>query len=394
MGLGVVWRLGLLAGLTCASGCTERLIREGDICSDGLFRPGEVCLFSEDEGRTFGTDIMGISIRAEDFTGDGHIDILVMGQDATGIVVGRTLAGDGEGNFAAPVDAAIISCSAHPVPGVVDGDEATDLLVDDCNENMSLYRGSSTGRFEEVQKVFVGARTRTSGLLQLDGSGPTEVVVLGTAAAGGPVLNAAFRDGTGTAGVASHDVSDPEFDAKGFALLVPERGQPPVAYLVDSESPRGGYVRVTDPWGEPAHVGALEGTTVDWVSLRDFDADGEPELLWRDAEAGTVDVAELERGAPIAGSEARTEDVPLGLGRYIADVDADGLLDLVLTEPGETSLAVRLGTEDLRFAEAVTVQVGVQIEQYHLRDFDEDGAVDLVVGPEPDGSVLVVLADP
>src|SRR5690606_34696351 len=156
-----------------APGCVERLIRE-QVCGDGRLAPGEVCLGQGLRSTVTIDTLAPLALRAADFDGDGRPDLMVLGLGPAGGVAARTWPGDGQGGFTAPLDPRVFGCSAHPVPGPVDDDAITDLLVDDCAPTVSLFRGTASGVFEPPITVLTGVSTSSSGLLDLDDDGLRE----------------------------------------------------------------------------------------------------------------------------------------------------------------------------------------------------------------------------
>ena len=386
-------RIALVGCAALASGCVERLIYVGGVCGDGRFRPGDVCLSGKDDAKSYGTPgLTPISIRGEDFTGDEATDLLVMGTDAAGVVAGRILPGDAAGSFGEPTDAMVFGCSAHPVPGRVDAEAPVDLLVDECAESVSLFLGAAAGSFSGPLSVFTGALTRSSGLLDLDGDGTNEVLVLGTDAAEQVVLTVSFPfegDSPDTTVVGNFDGAP--FDPTGFGVL--DVQSDPRVVLIDPAL-RGGLALMEEPLTGSKIERIDLDVTPRGVAIADVDRDGEDELLVLALEPGALLTFEVGGvGDPLV-EIGRTSASLEPLARQITDVDGDEIPDMIVSAAESTELSFWLGLGDGTFGDPIRIDVGLVPEQFFLSDLDGDAAPDLVAAQLTAGQVIAILADP
>lgn len=384
-----------LVGLATTTGCVERLLGERGQCKDGTFGPGDIC-FGEGEGQRYVTpDLTPISIRGADFTGDGVVDVLVMGNDASGIVAGRTLVGNGDGQLLPPIDAGLAGCSAHPVPGAIDTEAPTDLLVDECDESVSLFLGTNQGSFDGPANVFVGARTRSSGLIDLTQDRRVEVVVLGSAADESPVLSVSFPAEGGAVPpvtIAVSNVGTTPFNPTGFGIANSDRDDARVV-LIDPTVVDGLAIMDHPLLGDRVERLPV-GFTPSGAAVADFDADGDDELLVTALELATLVVFEIdEPGAPPRQIGSTPSDIT-PLARQIIDVDDDGHLDLAIAEATSTGVSIWRGRGDGTFEEPLLVDVGLVPEQFFLADLNGDDAPDLVAANFAEGEFVVFIAEP
>ena len=374
-------------------GCTSRVIEELGVCGDGTFAAGDICFSGDGDVRSYDTPgLTAISIRGADFTGDGAVDVLVMGTDVSGVVAGRTLVGDGAGRLGAAVDADLSGCSAHPVPGRLDSEAAVDLLVDECGESVSLFSGTTTGAFTGPASIFVGVLTRSSALVDLSGDGQTEIAVLGSASDERAVFTVTSpTDGTTTTQPVGL-IDDGVFDPFGFGIADRD-GPDPRLILVDPNT-MGGLAVLDLPLQGIAPVRLPVDFVPRGAAVADLDEDGEDELLVTSVQDGALITLEIDAPGEPPREVGRTATDVMPLARQLTDIDGDGHIDLVVSEGGSTELAIWRGRGDGTFDAPVHVELGMVPEQFFLADLNGDSAPDLVAADFTQGTLVVMLAEP
>lgn len=389
---------GLSLFVLAAGGCVERVIYELGRCGDGVLEPGEICLGQGEQSALVIEGIEGLLLRAADFDGDAHLDLMVLGTEPGGAVRARLWRGRGDGTFEAALDPEAQGCSAYAVAGDADGDAATDLLVADCGPSMSLLLGRPTGVLAPPVTVPTGLETRSSALLDLDDDDRREVVVLGTDLAGAPHLAVVERrpDGAFDPSVLS-PLPPPSsgFDPSGLGILDLDRDDRFDALLVHSGRPGGLALARGEPglrFGTPQPVGPpslVANTTL----VRDLDGDGSTDVLAVSFAEAALVFLHADDGQLVETTRTAVpglETGPAGAG----DIDADGRLDLLLFEPGTRALQAWFGRGDGSFDAPLAVELDASIGQIALIDLDEDGALDIVVGAFEAGRVQILLSDP
>jgi FG-GAP-like repeat len=384
-----------------ASGCVERLIHDR-LCGDGRLSRGEVCLGEGTRSSLTIESLAPLALRVADFDGDGPPDLMVLGTDAAGVVTARLWLGDGDGGFAPPFDPGISGCSAHPVPGSIDDDAITDLLVADCTPTMSLFRGTSSGRFEPPITVVTAVTTLGSGLFDLDDDGLHEIVVLGPEGSGTLALTVSEREASGTFAppVVSPVIGPPgDFSPTGFGVLDLDGDPFPDLVLVHGGYPQGlafAHGQAGLRFG-PARLVAPAGLVPDGATPRDLDSDGRVELLVSSYADEAFIVLDVEGAGPDAALVERLRTTLPGLRpgpTVLADLDDDGRPDLLRVEPGAAKLEARLGGAEGRLGAPTRIDLDVPADQLAAADLDEDGALDIVVGSFGESVVRVLLTSP
>lgn len=133
-------------------------------------------------------------------------------------------------------------------------------------------------------------------------------------------------------------------------------------------------------WSDPQ---VYTGTYVRAMDIADLDADGILDLVY----VGASNL-EVRRGtASETFPSAELYGTNIGSVVRVADVDADGTPDILTADYGSDSLQIYLGTGDGTFAAGTSLVVGSTVSGVDVGDFDGDDLQDIVATAEDDTRV-------
>ncbi len=279
-----------------------------------------------------------LAVVATDLDGDGDVDLATANSGSDDVSV---LLGNGAGVFAAHVDYAAMTGTHSIAAGDMNADGNADLVV--CNWGaftVSVLQGIGNGTF--------GTRTDV--------------------ASGNYPLNVA--------------VADFNLDGRLDIASVQYQSQTASVYLAVGAGTLGDRVDVTG-------IAEQRG-----VAIGDLDEDGDADLVLADY-AMHMMLPRLSNGAN-GFSLATSCPLVFGAqpaGAVIADLDADGHLDVALAASGTKQISVFPGHGDGTFAARVDVSVGARPSAIACADLDRDGALDLVTANADSASVTVRYGD-
>jgi len=172
---------------------------------------------------------------------------------------------------------------------------------------------------------------------------------------------------------------------KGFPVMCGPKGLPTDVNQLFHNEGAGGFKDVSEASGVAKVTGRYAMSTV----AADFDGDGwtdvyvacdtTPSILYRNNHDGTFTDTALESGLALSES-GRTQ---AGMGLALADVDRDGLLDVLKTHFADDIPALYRNLGGGRFNDVATT-AGLSVQNRHvewgggLPDLDNDGWPDLV----------------
>ncbi len=252
--------------------------------------------------------LVGGALAIEDFTGNGHLDIIVAGHDQI-----MLLEGDGTGLIrredALFPEQSLVSGIASLTAFDADGDGSLDLLVSVWGEGPQLWRNDGAGRFTDDSEAFgmptEGTRYLQAGAGDPDADGDLDVFVSGY-------------------GITPYE-NDNDFVGDDHLLL---------------RNDGGTFTDVSDLIPDTVHDGygftgvfqdANDDGLQDLLIMHDFGQHVPSKTLW-----STGDAFEVDDG------EAGLDYVHSSMGVAVADMNFDGLPDFVQTSASAHPLYLSL----------------------------------------------------
>ncbi len=339
-------------------------------------------------------------VQAVDVNDDKHLDLIILGRDSSTIDV---LLGRGDGTFAAAVTYDVAADAVSVDLGDIDADGNVDVVTASRKEvnNVSVLRGLGDGTFAsrmdmtiaaaEMLAVRLGDANRDGHLDLLTSDGVSAVWV--AVGLGDGVFDAASK----------HDFVFPAFGTPA---------QPPTTMLelrdIDSDGnpdliaaqpSAGGFGTFfgDGSGGFAAGESVYVGDNLASLALTDLNADGYPDVVGLNSLGRYISVR--------TGSEAGTFNPESQLGAVgvllesppdaieAADIDNDGLLDLVALSAVDNSIAILRNDAVGSLESPSTLFLDSMPSDLTLRDVDGDGNLDFVAPSNSSNQLHLVFGD-
>lgn len=278
------------------------------------------------------TGVTGGSSSWGDFDGDGGLDLVITGEDASGTPTTRLYRNEGNGTFS-QVGAGLTGVTGGSSSwGDFNGDGALDLAIVGQDEaeraTAKIYRNEGSGQFTTIEAGLSGVDSYGSvewGDYNQDGL--IDLVVSGSAVGIGAMAKIYRNEGDGNFEDIEAGLEGQPF---GTSIWGDHDGDGDLDLLITGRDPARLYRNEGD--GNFANVdaglGGLMAESADWG---DFDGDGHLDLVLTGTSASTT-TTEIFRNKGNGTFEASKIDLygRGGSGASWGDIDGNGSLDLIL----------------------------------------------------------------
>jgi hypothetical protein len=389
-----------------------------------------------------------IGIAVSDFNNDGNSDLVVTNStDPSGTV--SVLLGQGNGSFSAQVAYAVNSTPVSVAVGDFNGDGVMDLVVANNNTNanqVTVLLGNANGTFGAKASLPVSSNAVSVAVADFNGDGKLDIAVADQSGNTGNTVSILLGNGDGTfqshveyfTAASPNGVVVGDFNGDGKLDLAVSAG-------------KGNTVSVLWGMGDGTFVGQVNAGSGDIplaVAAGDFNGDGKLDLVTANSGRNTVSVI-LNNGNETF--QART-DYPAGTGPFsvaagdftsngildlavvntgsistvsillgngsdqgngtfqgpghfntgsganpyavaTADLNGDGIPDLVVANYGTNTIGYMQGVGDGTFLPPVTTVVGSNPAAIVVADFNGDGKLDLAVANYTSNNVSILLGN-
>lgn len=347
---------------------------------------------------TFPAGMSPTSVAAADFNNDGKPDIAVTNQHGVQILLNNGIGGFTSGNsYVVGTNPQAIAVGDFDRNGIVDL-----AVVNQGSGTVSVLLGNDDGSFSESTADPAGTNPRFVAVADVNGDGNPDLVVVDSGAGPGTSgVSVLLGDGHGTFGTAaffatgsvslSAAVGDFNGDGK-LDIAVVNSGSDNISILVGNGN---------GTFQTPTNISLdLPGISVVPTSIvgADFDSDGKLDLAV--ATPSHRDIAVLMGqgsatfGAPIHYALDDPNFVNNISKLAVADLNGDGVSDLVLCNLSANHITVILGHGDGTFPSASSYAAGAEPIGVAIADFNADGHSDIVAADNAvDGTVAVLLGN-
>lgn len=357
--------------------------------------------------KTFATGITPVSVAVGDFNNDGYLDLAVVNacgstSSCTSTTTGTVsiLLGDGTGNFTLKSSPSTGEAPTFVAVGDFNGDGNLDLAVANGTDGtLSILLGDGTGNFTLESNPSTGANPswvavgdfNNDGILDLAVANAGSVTATTTR---GTTVTVMIGNGDGTfstssissEGISPVAVAVGDFNADGNLDLAVAN-----ACGTDSTCTTGGKVAVLLGNGATPPTFTLQSNTAagsgpSALAVADLNADGYLDVAVADATGSSVSIL-LGDGAgnlSLQTSPARPSTGATPSSIAIGDFNGDGALDLVTANQNGTNASVLLAVPTLTLACGASEPTGTTCTIAPTPGF----AASLSFGSEPEGGTL------
>ena len=315
-----------------------------------------------------------VSMATAEFTADHQLDLVTGNSDGTVSV----LLGKGDGSFQAPQNYVVGSGIVSVAVGDFNGDGKPDLVAS-SSAGTTLFLGNGDGTFQAGQAIGVNWGQLAVG--DFNGDNRLDVVT-----SDGKIFlgngDGTFQPPRDVGAVGIPAVGDFNHDGK--------------LDLAMANGSFNGMVSVLLGNGDGSFQTPQVYPTGSWplsIAVADINGDGNSDLVVANSAeyGGTASVSILFGNGDGSFQAARNYDAgPRPFSVAVADLNADGRMDLAVANDSYGTVTVLLGNGDGSFQAPQTVDVGLQPSTVVAADFNGDGALDLATANSYSGESVSI----
>jgi len=350
--------------------------------------------------QTFATGGYPIWADIGDFNGDGKPDLAIANYESDSASI---LLGNGDGTFRPHWDLQMAPTPDSVVVGDFNGDGYLDVAVANATGQLvgivTVGLGNGDGTLRIGKKSAVGPLPQSIRTGDFNNDGKLDLVVANLQT-GVNTVSVILGNGDGTF---QDDREFPTANTPYRVTVADFNRDGKLDVAVASPSTLGSYISVLLGNGDGtlnSHVDYATGGDTDWIMPIDSNRDGYPDLavVYTDcvfgscSGPGTGDVSILIGDG--LGAFSPRHDIAIDRYPYsavVADLNGDGILDVITTNASSDNLSVLLGRGDGTFQPRTDFPTGVGPQSVAVGDFNFDTKLDLAVADEAGNTVSILL---
>ena len=332
-------------------------------------------------------------VTVTDVNGDGKPDLIFSNYAADTISV---VLGNGDGTFQPPTIYPTDQGPGFAGPSGVavadlNGDGIPDMIYADyVSDNVAVRLGTSDGTFGPEETFPTAAGSHAVSVTDVNGDGKPDLVVVNAV---GDSVSVLLGKGDGTfmperlynVGLNPYTIAVADFNGDGKPdLVTSNRGDNTVSVLLGNG----------DGTFEPQEIFPT-GKTPRTVAVGDFNGDGEVDIVTANLGDDTASVL-LGRGDGTFsfGTQQSAPAPPLAPFQVVvADVNGDGIPDVITANRPDNSVSVLLGNRDGSFQTKETFATDRSPFSVAVADINGDGIPDIITANYEPGTISVLLGN-